>query len=143
LGLWWASLAWYGFRKIWTKTTENLIQSVSVYEMKWEVSKYWSKLDFIVQDWKVNIWWKNNWLFDFIVQDWKVEVWLWHSVLSRWGTVNYAWTINIVDGRITSWSNHSWHYIPNPNDINWINLTKELFQSKYWIELPNFHAIEF
>jgi hypothetical protein len=75
---------------------------------------------------------------DFIIQNWKVKIWEWHSKISGWKNVNYAWeVVTDIDGNILEWRNASWHYKPNADDIVWKIEAIELFKEYIWIDITN------
>ena len=72
---------------------------------------------------------------DFIVQKWEVKFWFWHSYISWWKNIDFAWNIRFdSDGIPYSWSNNSWHYKSISND-------KAIFiiamKEKYWFNFSD------
>jgi len=136
---------WYGIGKT-LQWLNRLYKSfkLSSYSMKMPISP-WTELK-INKSWfssKLTIWWKKTWMFDFVLINWKIKIWYWHSFLASWKNVNYAGMVNLENWIIKSWSNMSWHYIPNFNDKIWMWFTKDVFYKMFWVRLTNFNPIKF
>lgn len=70
--------------------------------------------------------------------------WKEHSYIAKWQNVSYAWTLSFDNQWfIKWWSNRSWHYQPNNEDIEWIIEFKSIFQEKFWIDFPNIQFEKF
>jgi hypothetical protein len=135
------AIFWLGWWiRYWIKKT--LESGVKKYNM---VLKYvsWTKLSVTNVKWKIEIWWKSTGVFDYVLVNRKINIWYSHSYLAWWKSVNYAGTISIKNWILSSWSNMSWHYMPNYLDTVWINLTRKMFNKFYSIKLSNFNPIKF
>ena len=109
------------------------------YPMLIEADEFWKRIVLKPENWKIVDWYWNsvkNKKVDFIVietnwEDW-IVFWENHSYLSNWKNVNYAWQVEFDSNwNINWWSNGSWHYKPNKNDLEWIQKFKNAFYNRF------------
>lgn len=115
------------------------------YPVLMSADEYWERLVLKNVWWKIVDWYWNiisdRTKVDFIVTKWAewkdwIVFWTNHSFLSDWKNVNYAWEIYFDSNwNITWWGNRSWHYVPDKDDLYWIQNMKNAFYNRMnWLE---------
>ncbi len=102
----------------------------------------WKKWDLEYINWKIR--YNNGFTFsswekvDFVVINWELKFWKYHSFISNWENVDYAWILHFgKNNQPNRWSNRSGHYKPDLDDIDGKNKFLDLFDDKFnevWIK---------
>jgi len=113
------------------------------YPILMKADDFWERVVLKNVNWKIVDW---RWFpidkseVDFIViesnwQDW-IVFWKNHSYLSNWKNINYAWELkfNKNTWNIIWFTNRSGHYLPDSNDLEWLQKLKNAYFNRFKIE---------